>query len=118
MLADMVKSGALPSLDQRLPSEPLVLEPFEELGQYGGTLIWMQQGDNPSMVQLVNFDENFSKFSREATTAQRPNLLTSWEWNDTATELVLNFRKGIKWSDGEPLTANDWLWWWENMVLD
>lgn len=118
VLAAQVESGALPPVDERLPTEPLVLEPVDALGQYGGNLVWMQSGDLPSMLQLMNFDENFAKFSREGTTAQRPNLLTSWEWNDDATELVLHFRKGIKWSDGEPLTVDNWLWWWENMVLD
>jgi peptide/nickel transport system substrate-binding protein len=118
MLSDMVSSGALPALDQRLPAEPMVLEPVEGIGKYGGTLTWWQQGELPGNLQLMNFDENLLKYSREGTTAQRPNLLTSYEWNADATEIVLNWRKGIKWSDGEPLTANDWLWYWENMVLD
>jgi peptide/nickel transport system substrate-binding protein len=118
MLADMVESGALPSVDQRLPAEPMVLEPVEELGQYGGTLMYMTTGALPGNIVLMNFDENLLKYSREGTTAQRPNLLTSYEWNDDATECVLHWRKGIKWSDGEPLTANDWVWYWENMVLD
>jgi peptide/nickel transport system substrate-binding protein len=106
------------SVDERLPAQPMVLEPVEELGQYGGTVVWMQNGELPSMLQLVNFDENHLKFSREGTTALRPNLVSSYEWNADATEIVLNFRQGIKWSDGESLTANDWVWWWENLVLD
>jgi peptide/nickel transport system substrate-binding protein len=118
MLADKVGSGALPALDQRLPAEPMALDPVEQLGQYGGTLVWMQNGDLPSMLQLIAFDENHLKFSREGTTALRPNLVSSYEWNAEATEIVLHFRKGIKWSDGEALTANDWVWWWENLVLD
>jgi peptide/nickel transport system substrate-binding protein len=118
MLADKVKSGALPSVDQRLPAEPMLLEPVDELGQYGGTLMYMTTGALPGNFVLMDYDENFLKYSREGTTAQRPNLLTSYEWNDDATECVLNWRKGIKWSDGEPLTANDWVWYWENMVLD
>jgi peptide/nickel transport system substrate-binding protein len=118
MLADQVSSGALPSVDERLPAEPMVLEPVAENGQYGGTLTIMQTGAMPGNIQLMNFDENFLKFDREATTAQRPNLLTSYEWNDDATEIVLYFRQGIKWSDGEPLTANDWAWYWENIILD
>ncbi len=117
-LAAKVKSGALPSVDQRLPQEPLTIEPLEKLGQYGGTIVWMAVGDNPDALQLVDFNDGFAKYSREATTALRPNLCTSWKWNDTATELVLNMRKGVKWSDGQPLTMDDWIWWWENMVLD
>jgi len=118
MLADQVTSGALPPLDERLPAEPMLLPPVEALGQYGGTVTWMQTGELPSELQLIAFDENHLKFSREGTTALRANLVSSYEWNDDATEIVLNFRKGIKWSDGQPLTANDWVWWWENLVLD
>ena len=45
MLADMVSSGTLPALDQRLPAEPMVLEVVESIGEYGGTLTWMQGGE-------------------------------------------------------------------------
>lgn len=33
MLADMVKAGKLPSVEQRLPKEPLVIQPHEEIGR-------------------------------------------------------------------------------------
>jgi peptide/nickel transport system substrate-binding protein len=37
-------------------------------------------------------------------------LAESFSYNDTATELTINFRKGIKWSDGTAFTANDVVW--------
>jgi peptide/nickel transport system substrate-binding protein len=37
-------------------------------------------------------------------------LAESAEPNDTATEWTINFRKGIKWSDGTPFTAEDVAW--------
>jgi len=36
MLAEMVAAGTLPPVDERLPKEPLVIEPYNEIGQYGG----------------------------------------------------------------------------------
>lgn len=36
-----------------------------------------------------------------------PWLATDYEFNDTATELQLNIRKGVRWSDGEALTPED-----------
>src|SRR5690625_7701473 len=36
MLAALVDSGDLPPLEERLPQEPLVVEPHDEIGQYGG----------------------------------------------------------------------------------
>src|SRR5438067_12835524 len=38
MLADLVKAGKLPPVEQRLPSSPRVLKPLESVGQYGG--VW------------------------------------------------------------------------------
>jgi len=39
MLAELVKSGKLPPVEQRLPvaSDVYVVKPVEEIGQYGGT---------------------------------------------------------------------------------
>lgn len=34
----------------------------------------------------------------------------SYKYNETATELTVVFRKGIKWSDGNPFTAGDVAW--------
>jgi peptide/nickel transport system substrate-binding protein len=39
-----------------------------------------------------------------------PWLAESYAYNDNATELTINFRKGIKWSDGTPWTTADPLW--------
>ena len=38
MLAEMVAAGELPPLEERLPTNPLVIEPIESIGQYGGTM--------------------------------------------------------------------------------
>ncbi|MCC6455032.1 MAG: ABC transporter substrate-binding protein [Caldilineaceae bacterium] len=36
-----------------------------------------------------------------------PWLATAYEYNDDFTELVINIREGVTWSDGTPFTAND-----------
>ena len=38
MLAERVRSGALPPVSERLPENPVVIVPMEEIGTYGGTL--------------------------------------------------------------------------------
>jgi len=35
MLAELVKQGKLPPVEKRLPQEPKVIVPVEEIGQYG-----------------------------------------------------------------------------------
>jgi peptide/nickel transport system substrate-binding protein len=36
-LAELVKAKKLPPVAQRIPQEPLVLKPMNEVGKYGGT---------------------------------------------------------------------------------
>ncbi len=36
-LADQVKQGKLPPVAERLPKNPLVVQPLERVGKYGGT---------------------------------------------------------------------------------
>jgi peptide/nickel transport system substrate-binding protein len=45
----------------------------------------------------------YSAFSDETI----PWLAESWEYNDDYTQLRINTRSGINWSDGTPFTAND-----------
>jgi peptide/nickel transport system substrate-binding protein len=46
----------------------------------------------------------------DAQNVTHPYLLERWEPNDIASEWTLFLRKGIKWTDGKPLTSDDVLW--------
>ena len=116
-LAALVAAGELPPVDERLPAEPLVIEPVEEIGQYGGTWRLVDNNDSNGWTQMTINVEGFLKWNRDVN-GFRPNIVTSWEWNDEATELTVNFRQGVKWSDGDPMTVDDYLFWWNDMVLD
>ena len=117
VLADMVAAGDLPAVEDRLPPSPLVLEPVEAIGQYGGTWRKLDNGNALGLTRQTVYVEPFLKWNRDAN-GMRANLAESWEWNDDATELTVNFRQGIRWSDGEPLTVDDYLFWWNDMVLN
>src|SRR5262245_17527305 len=66
MLADMVKAGKLPPVDQRLPKNPMVLEPVEEVGQYGGTWRLADGGDDLGWLRQTIYVEPFLKWNRDA----------------------------------------------------
>jgi peptide/nickel transport system substrate-binding protein len=118
MLAEMVQAGTLPPLEERLPSNPLVVEPVESLGQYGGTWRNGLRGgaDNAWLVRtigydfLVRWDPNWEEVI--------PNLAESFESNADATEYTFKLREGVKWSDGEPFTADDIVFWYEAVIAD
>src|SRR5215213_2419643 len=46
MLADLVKAGTLPPVEQRMTQDPLVVKPVREIGSYGGT--WRRAFTGPA----------------------------------------------------------------------
>lgn len=106
VLTEKVKSGALPPLDERLPANPAVIEPYEMIGQYGGD--W-------NSVQAENYINTLEPFMgyepiiqwAPGWTGFAPCIAESWTTNDDATEYVFKLRQGAKWSDGEFFTADD-----------
>ena len=44
-----------------------------------------------------------------------PNIAKGWEMKDGGRTLVLHLRRGMKWSDGQPFTADDFIFWYEDM---
>jgi peptide/nickel transport system substrate-binding protein len=107
MLDERVASGELPPVEERLPENPLVVEPVESVGKYGG--VWRSGlrggGDNGWIARTVAY-EGLVRYDREWKEVI-PNLAESWEVNDDATEYTFKLRQGLKWSDGEPFTSED-----------
>ena len=113
--AEMVKNGELPPVDERLPANPLVLSPLNEIGTYGGTVrtfyhwegYWAECQYGHSAVRWIDDGMDIAQGTCE-----------SWDTNEDNSEWTLYFRKGLKWSDGEPVTVDDVLFWWNDMVLN
>ena len=127
MLDDQVRSGALLPVDERLPINPLVITPREEIGEslgtYGGTLSVM--GIDPNMDAFGAewgdgggfIEESVATFDL-ADRVFTPNIAESWSVNDELTELTINLREGVRWSDGTLLTTDDVEFWWSNIMLN
>lgn len=118
MLAEMVAAGDFPPLEERLPpiENLLVIEPVHEIGKYGGT--WRRSFLGPADGQnghRVAGEDRFVFWNSENFREVVPNLAKSWEVNDGGREIIIHLREGVKWSDGEPLTSADVMFWFENM---
>ena len=106
MLAELVKGGKLPPVAERLPEKPLVIEPVDSLGEYGGSLYTAIRGAaEESYLRTSFWYDHLVKWNREGNQVI-PNLAESWEASPDATEYTFHLRKGLKWSDGAPLTAD------------
>ncbi len=119
MLAEKVQSGKLPPVSDRLPENPLVLVPVEEIGKYGGTIRRALNTDviNESAIAKT-FSENLMAFERPMPNSLQLNLAESYEFKDGGRTLLMKLREGIKWSDGAPFTVEDILFWYEDMTID
>lgn len=117
-LAPRVAAGSLPPLAQRLPASPRVM-PLAALGRqpgrHGGTLR-MLMGDQRDIrfatvygyARLVVFD-----LKGEIV----PDILQGFEVEDGRI-FTLRLRPGHKWSDGQPFTAEDFRYWWEDVATN
>ncbi|WP_137129009.1 ABC transporter substrate-binding protein [Rhizobium sp. FY34] len=106
-LAALVKDGKLPPLAERLPPKPLVVKPLEKIGSYGGSLRRGLRGssDHNGILRMVG-NQGLVRWNMEFT-AVMPNLAERWEVSADAKQFTFHLIQGVRWSDGQPFTADD-----------
>ncbi|MDQ7989344.1 MAG: ABC transporter substrate-binding protein [Candidatus Dactylopiibacterium sp.] len=106
-LAKRVQAGQLPPLAQRLPEKPEVVKPHTRVGIYGGELrtAMRSSNDHNSILRIVG-NQGLVRWSPDYNTIV-PNVAEGWTQNADASEYVFKLRRGMKWSDGTPFTADD-----------
>lgn len=111
-----VAAGELLPVEERLPEDPLVVKPIEKIGQYGG--VWRMDAPMGSLgiysYQLVEKLVDFSIDFQQVL----PNVAEDWKFSKDAKSVTFFLRKGMKWSDGSPLTADDFMFWYEDIQLN
>ena len=117
-LAELVKAGKLPPVQERIGQDPLVIRPLREIGKYGGT--WRRgftgafDTSNGHRVaqndKLLYFDYTGTKIV--------PNIARGWEVSRDGKVTTIFLRRGMKWSDGQPFTADDFVFWYEELYLN
>ncbi|MCB0080897.1 MAG: hypothetical protein KDE47_08210, partial [Caldilineaceae bacterium] len=117
MLAEKVAAGELPPLEERIPAEPLIITPYGEIGQYGGTMHRFDTSKDGGHLTMFQYGYSPVHWVQDGLD-KRPGLAKGWDFNEEKTEYTLLFREGTRWSDGEPFTTADFMYWWEEMVLN
>jgi peptide/nickel transport system substrate-binding protein len=117
MLAERVRKGEIPPVDERLPENPLVWDHAdvllheEGIGKYGGTLRMPNWRCGPMAISHIAF----ARITADRT-GYVPDIAESYEFADDYTSVTFRLRKGMKWSDGYPFTTDDIMFWWNDII--
>lgn len=103
------------------------LQSQASIGQFGGTFVTSTIGEGPKTFNPFNSKDNISSqmsdvmydglvTTHPVTGETIPKLAKSFSVN--GNEYIIKLRKGIKWSDGKPITADDVVFTWQNIIFD
>lgn len=98
-----------------------------EVGKFGGTFVSSTIGEGPKTFNPFNTKDNISAQMSEimydglvttnpVTGETIPKLAKSFSVN--GKEYLVSLRHGLKWSDGKPITADDVVFTWQNIIFD
>jgi len=127
VLAELVKAGKLPPVEERLPKKPLVVGPGilitrKELpdwkvGKYGGTLRGGHAAADwaPDVFMMNNEPLIFAPGI--STDGLKGNMLETFEAKENRI-FTFKLREGLRWSDGYPVTTEDIRFTYEDVLLN
>jgi peptide/nickel transport system substrate-binding protein len=113
-LEERVKSKELPKVEERIGEEPMVVQPVEAVGTYGGT--WRRATLGVIGISLY-FNETLVTFDYKHEKIV-PSVAKAWDVSPDGKSYTFYLRKGMKWSDGEPFTADDLVFRWNDMIMN
>ena len=129
MLAELVKAGKLPPVEERLPKEPYVVTQGDlvgdeylqlKIGQFGGVMRIAQEspGGDPHIYIGDNEHIIWAPAAFDFSKGIHGDVVKSWEANADNSEFTFHMREGLKWSDGEPVTTEDVRFAYEDVILN
>ena len=116
-LTQLVKDGKLAAVEQRLPEEPAVVE-AKDVGEYGGVFKGAAFGPKSGQLDTEGFRLTALLTIESDLKTFKPNILKDYEISEDYKTFTFYLRKGMKWSNGDPLTADDFMFWYEDILLN
>jgi peptide/nickel transport system substrate-binding protein len=117
MLAERVKAGSLPPVEQRLPKTPFVVQPHERMGVYGGT--WRSAVLGPADAGWLTRTMGYENLLRWDPAWDKPvpgPNVADIEASDDLRVFTIKLREGMRWSDGQPFTVKDVLFAYNDVI--
>lgn len=119
MLAEQVKAGKLPAVENRLPKNPRVIQVWEQIGQYGGNWRRAYNGIADRWGPTKINEEFVLEYvvQPDGSMKLEPNWVDSYSSNADATEWTFHIREGLRWSDGVLVTTKDVAFWYKDFFM-
>lgn len=116
VIAPLVEAGQLPPVAERVGPEPVVMRGLEGEGRHGGTWhrLVASERDIRQIYNRLSY-ANLVRWSPQGAPIV-PHLAKSWEISADRRVYTFHLRRGMRWSDGHPVTAQDMGYWYEREV--
>ena len=115
-LAELVKQGKLPPLEQRIPvASDVMVSKMDSVGTYGGDMRFTSYGGDSKWTVGKQTEEPMFRFKLDGSI--EPNVAKSYEVSKDCKIYTIHLRKGMKWSDGVPFTAADVAFYYNDMCV-
>lgn len=127
------QSGDIESVEYPSPKNVTIdgvdyLESQASIGNFGGELIASTIGEGPKTFNPFNSKDNTSSTmagvmydglltTNPITGQPAPKLAKSYSISPDGKTYTLQLRRGIKWSDGKPITADDVVFTWRDIIF-
>ncbi|MBV8651882.1 MAG: ABC transporter substrate-binding protein [Alphaproteobacteria bacterium] len=111
--AQDVAAGKLPPVAERIPAEPAIVE--GDAGKQGGDLHILMAGAKDTRIMVAY---SYARLMRYNTSLEfEPDIAKSVDVENERS-FTFHLRKGMRWSDGAPFTAEDFRYWYEDVALN
>ena len=126
MLQDLIKAGKLAPLEERLPVSPLV-ETKErnesvpgavdlQIGKFGGIVRDAYNEPTFDFMAFLGQDEPMVSGPGIQGDNVAGNVVEGFDVSNDQTTFTFRLRKGMKWSDGTPVSTEDIKFTWEDIL--
>ncbi len=118
VLDPLVADGTLPPVAERVGPEPIVMKGSDGIGEYGGT--WHRIASGEDDVSVIGWRLSYAALFRFSPLGYpiEPHLAKSVDVSEDGRVFTVHLRRGVRWSDGAPFTADDIIYWWEREETD
>ncbi len=120
------QTSSKPRTGHALPSTPLVSK--AEPGQFGGRLVIAAAGSPKTFNPVLALDATSENINRLlfgslvhmnwTTQEPSPGLAESWSVEPDQKTWTFKLRQGVRWSDGTPLTVDDVVFTWNEIMYN